>query len=71
MCEIISLLIIEGNNEAVASGSLDPSICARLEEAEPLLMDRADPKVLGQVLVDLNLLPKEDVNKTLVSIIFL
>ena len=45
---------------AHALGSLDPSTCTHLEEAESLLVDSADPQVLSQVLIECGLLIEED-----------
>ena len=65
---LLNYLNFLGTNEEEAnSGSLDPSIHSWLGEAGLMLVDRADPKVLAQVLVDLKLLSKEDARKTLVS----
>ena len=41
---------------AHALGSLDPAICARLEECKALLIDKADPDTLSQVLIEMGLL---------------
>ena len=41
---------------AHALGSLDPAICERLEESKPLLIDKADPEILSQVLIEMDLL---------------
>ena len=41
---------------AHALGSLDPAICERLEESKPLLIDKADPEILSQVLIEMELL---------------
>ena len=49
-------------------GILDQSTCAWLDQAESLLVDRADPKLLGQVLIDLKLLSEEDIRKTMVGL---
>ena len=37
-------------------GSLDPAICARLEESKALLIDKADTEILSQVLIEMGLL---------------
>ena len=53
---------------AYALGSLNPSICARLEEAESLLEHRADPHVLSQVLIEHELLREDDwIDQNMVS----
>ena len=41
---------------AHALGSLDPAICESLEESKPLLIDKADPEILSQVLIEMDLL---------------
>ena len=41
---------------AHALGSLDPSICARLEECKSLLSEKGDPDKLSQVLIEMGLL---------------
>ena len=48
---------------AYALGSLNPSICARLEEAESLLADRTDTHVLSQVLLEEGLITQDNLNK--------
>ena len=48
---------------APALGSLDPSICARLEEAESLLVDQEDPHILRQVLLEEGLITQDDLIK--------
>ena len=55
---------------AYALGSLDPSICSKLEEAESLLLDRSetDKGLLSQVLIEHGLLT-EDEWKNKVSIL--
>ena len=52
---------------AYALGSLNPSICARLEEAESLLVHRADPHVLSQVLIEHELLKDDWIDQNMVS----
>ena len=47
---------------AHALGTLDPAICARLEESKALLIDKADPEILSQVLLDMGLLSQEEWN---------
>ena len=47
---------------AHALGSLDPAICERLEESKALLIDKADPEILSQVLIEMVLLSLEDWN---------
>ena len=44
---------------AYALGSLDPVICARLEECKALLSEKGDPDTLSQVLIEMGLLEKE------------
>ena len=41
---------------AHALGSLDPAICARLEECKALLIDKADTGILSQILIEMDLL---------------
>ena len=41
---------------AHALGSLDPAICERLDESKALLIDKADPGILSQVLLEMDLL---------------
>ena len=41
---------------AHALGSLDPAICARLEQSKAFLIDKADPGILSQVLLEMGLL---------------
>ena len=41
---------------AHALGSLDPSICAHLEECKALLSEKGDPEKLSQVLIEMRLL---------------
>ena len=55
---------------AYALGSLDPSACSNLEEAESLLLDRSetDKGLLSQVLIEHGLLT-EDEWKNKVSIL--
>ena len=49
-------------------GSLNPSICARLEQADTLLIHRADTHVLSQVLIEHELLKEDDwIDKNMVS----
>ena len=45
---------------AYALGSLDPSVCTHLEEAEPLLEQIADLKILSQILIEHELLTEDD-----------
>ena len=47
---------------AYALGSLDPSICGKLEEAESLLVDRSetDKGLLSQVLIEHGLLTEDE-----------
>ena len=54
---------------AYALGSLNPTICSKLEEAESLLVDRSetDKGLLGQVLIEHGLLT-EDEWRSMVSI---
>ena len=48
---------------AYAVDSLDPSICAKLEEAESLLVGQADPHTLGQVMLEELMITQDDLNK--------
>ena len=41
---------------AHALGSLDPALCARLEKSQAVLLDKADPEILSQVLLEMDLL---------------
>ena len=41
---------------AHALGTLDPAMCAHLEKSKALLIDKADPDTLSQVLIDVGLL---------------
>ena len=54
---------------AYALGSLNPTICSKLEEAESLLVDRpeTDKDLLGQVLIEHGHLT-EDEWRSMVSI---
>ena len=47
---------------AHALGSLDPAICARLEESKALLIGKADPEILSQVLIEMGMLSLEEWN---------
>ena len=56
---------------AHALGSLDPSTCTHLEEAESLLVEMADTRVLSQVLIECGLLIEEDwKDMNMVSVVF-
>ena len=48
---------------AYALGSLDPSICARLEECKTLLSEKGDPEILSQVLIEMGMLTKNEWRK--------
>ena len=41
---------------AHALGSMDPAICARLEQSKAFLIDKADSGILSQVLLEMGLL---------------
>ena len=41
---------------AYALGSLNPAICARLEECKAHLIDKADPEILSQILLEMGML---------------
>ena len=59
---------------AYSLGSLDPSICDHLEEAESLLVQIADPDILSQVLIKHGLLTEKywkDMNIVSFVLIFL
>ena len=45
---------------AHALGTLDPAICARLEESKVLLIDKGDPEILSQILLEIGLLSLEE-----------
>ena len=47
---------------AHALGTLDPAICARLEESKPLIIDKADTEILSQVLLEMGMLSLEEWN---------
>ena len=47
---------------AHALGSLDPAICDRLEESKALLIDKGDPDILSQILLEIGLLSLEEYN---------
>ena len=45
---------------AHALGSLDPVICARLEECKALLNEKGNPDTLSQVLTEMGLLAEKE-----------
>ena len=45
---------------AHAIGSLDPSICACLEESKALISEKADPDKLSQVLIEMGMLAETE-----------
>ena len=54
---------------AYAVDRLDPSICAKLEEAESLLVEKADPHVLGQVMLEELIITQDDLSKMVYCIL--
>ena len=45
---------------AYALGSLDPAICARLDESKALLIEKGDPNAISQVLIEVGLLAAKE-----------
>ena len=45
---------------AHALGSLDPAICARLEECKALISEKINPEILSQVLLEMGLLAEKE-----------
>ena len=45
---------------AHALGSLDPAICAHLEECKALLSEKINPEILSQVLLEMGLLTEKE-----------
>ena len=48
---------------AHALGSLDPAICARLEECKELLIKKGNPDTLSQVLIEMGQLAEKEWRK--------